>query len=100
MRSILNVARRHHLGIRGSHFSDYAGLMHQYERMNETAGFRTDQTHVMPDTYFMMWRASAAARAFADAWLTEVSERSMREQTNFGYALSQSAGPPVPRKRR
>lgn len=52
-----------------------------------SAGYDMNVTGILPDTYFLIWKPTAYAHSFALAWLTEVGLRSMREQTNFDYAL-------------
>lgn len=52
-----------------------------------SAGYDMNVTGILPDTYFLIWKPTAYAHSFAQAWLTEVSLRSMREQINFDYAL-------------
>ena len=59
----------------------------QEERLRR-AGFSMTSVAKLPDTFFIAWSPTRAARAFASRWLHEIARYSMREQLNFNYAAS------------
>ena len=62
----------------------------------ERAGFRMNQTGVLPDCWLMLWPGHAVKKReqqiFARRWYYEVAHFSMREQTNFNWIASMVPG--------
>lgn len=76
----------YHMANRKMEISTFSDIIRQHDRIRTYGDYNMSQTHIMPDTYFIIWTVpSNDAFVFSQQWTNEVARYSMREQINFDF---------------